>query len=133
LISSTDELKIITRLKGKDAQSFIDLLDKVIKNHHAYRLQRLNSLLFQTMDQTEPYSRLHAQCLHALRKLCGRSGTLPTVCMLSEDLERDGTEACTSGGFADVWLGKYKGRPVALKVLRIYGGDNIKAVKKVLV
>lgn len=51
--------------------------------------------------------------------------------MLSEDLEKDGTEARTSGGFADVWLGKYQGRSVALKVLRIYGGDNVKKVKKV--
>lgn len=36
-----------------------------------------------------------------------------------------------SGGFADVWLGRYEGRPVALKVLRIYGRDNLKKVKKV--
>ena len=83
------------------------------------------------MNYAEINSRLHAQCLHTLRKLCGRSGTLPTSCMLSEGLEKDGASPRLSGGFADVWLGKYKGRPVALKVLRIYGGDNIKVVRKV--
>jgi serine/threonine protein kinase len=83
------------------------------------------------MDQTESNTQLHSRCLHILRKLCGRAGTLLTGCVLSEGLEKDGKEALTSGGFADIWLGKYKGRAVALKVLRIYGGDNIKLVKKV--
>ncbi|EGO25094.1 hypothetical protein SERLADRAFT_386471, partial [Serpula lacrymans var. lacrymans S7.9] len=36
-----------------------------------------------------------------------------------------------SGGFADIWLGRYKGRSVGLKVLRVYGSDNLSKVKKV--
>ncbi|EGN99518.1 hypothetical protein SERLA73DRAFT_26193, partial [Serpula lacrymans var. lacrymans S7.3] len=35
-----------------------------------------------------------------------------------------------SGGFADIWLGRYKGRSVGLKVLRVYGSDNLSKVKK---
>jgi hypothetical protein len=83
------------------------------------------------MDNIELESGFYSRCLRTLRRLCGRSGKLPTSCVLADDLEKVGSEARTSGGFADIWLGKFKGRTVALKVLRVYGTDNIKTVKKV--
>lgn len=36
-----------------------------------------------------------------------------------------------SGGFADVWIGKHKGRQVTLKAFRSYKTDDLAKVKKV--
>jgi len=35
------------------------------------------------------------------------------------------------GGFADVWKGKYRGREVAAKVLRIYSKNDPERIRKV--
>lgn len=83
------------------------------------------------MDHTGHAKRFHVQCLHVLRKLCSRTGFLPTSCVLTEGLTRTSTESIMSGGFADIWRGKLKGKHVALKVLRIHGSRNLQKVKKV--
>ncbi|KAL0956192.1 hypothetical protein HGRIS_002350 [Hohenbuehelia grisea] len=110
IVSSQAEMKKAMKLKDEEAQSFIDLL-------------------YSVTTREDPAAKLHMQCFHALRKLCGRCGTLPSDCSISDGLEKDSDDALLSGGFADVWKGKYKGEPVALKVLRIYGRDNLQKVK----
>jgi hypothetical protein len=68
-----------------------------------------------------------------LRRLCGNSGILPTSYHLNDGIEKSGSVPHGSGGFADVWQGKFRGRRVALKVLRTYATDDINKVKKVSV
>ncbi|KAF9071877.1 kinase-like domain-containing protein [Rhodocollybia butyracea] len=40
--------------------------------------------------------------------------------LIIHDVEKEGTSAVAGGGFADIWRGKVKGRPVCLKVLRLF-------------
>ena len=81
---------------------------------------------------TEFEDLLHRNCEMTLRRLCGRASLLPKSISLSEsDIERTTTTPSCGGGFADVYEGVYLGKPVALKVLRVYGKDNIRKVQKV--
>jgi hypothetical protein len=66
-----------------------------------------------------------------MHKLCGTNGTLPTSHILTEDLKVIGDNAYKSGGFGDVWRGRFKDRSVAIKVLKTYATDDLVKVKKV--
>jgi hypothetical protein len=55
----------------------------------------------------------------ALRKLCGACCLLPDSHIILDGLEVTSPEPVAYGGFADVFQGSYKGRPVAIKTLRI--------------
>ncbi|KAL5522146.1 hypothetical protein ACEPAF_2003 [Sanghuangporus sanghuang] len=48
-----------------------------------------------------------------------KRGILPSSIFLT-GLLRDGTNFVQGGGFADVWKGEFEGKPVALKVLRLF-------------
>ena len=52
-----------------------------------------------------------------------RTGILPLGAVLDE-IEVLGNNAVTGGGFADIWKGNFKGKQVALKVLRIFGENE---------
>jgi hypothetical protein len=134
LLSSREEAQALMNLKGRQATSFLDLLDRV--TYISLELWPHLTELRKMMDFVEPTSALYSQCLRRLRRLCGAFGDLPSSCMLnSEKLERTSPEALLSGGFADIWKGTYKESDtvtnVAIKVLRIYGKDNLQIVKQV--
>lgn len=92
----------VIQLKGDDAEALVELLDKVLNIlHESDNLQR--------------------RCLDLLRKLCGKQQIVPKSFILSPDtIQRSSTHPAASGGFADIWAGSFEGRPVALKVFRIY-------------
>jgi len=50
-------------------------------------------------------------------------GILPDYLFVSGVL-RIGRNPLVGGGCADIWKGKFKGEPVALKVLRIFGDSQ---------
>lgn len=140
-LSSKDSVIAIMRLQGSDSKSIMNLLDRVM-----YKL--------------EIHGRLRSKVLHTLRKLCAEHASLPDAFILPKNwklvMEKDHPEA--SGGFADVWLGNFDipqdwqsklqadqlesnafaevwskqcdGKPVAVKAFRIYGRDNLQAVKR---
>ncbi|KAH9935724.1 kinase-like domain-containing protein [Fomitopsis serialis] len=122
VLSSRDNLQELFKMKGKDAIAVIDLLD-------------VDGIV-------EDNSRIHTRLFHTLRKMCGELGRLPTVYDLSkkglllglrlphEELTIIGNHPIASGGFADVWLGRYKDQQVAVKAFRVYGHANLEAVKK---
>jgi len=74
-------------------------------------------------------------------KLCGEFGILPSSYITTESkIQKLGGSPTASGGFSEVWRGKYKGDGfVAIKVIRIYdiytsnaqGTKGVKAIKKV--
>lgn len=66
---------------------------------------------------------------HILRKLCNSCGILPASHTLPEGVEM--LDAHMSGGFADVWIGRYKGRQVAVKTLRAFNANAVGKVQKV--
>lgn len=79
-------------------------------------------------------SDLDTQRDRLVRKICGRTGLLPSSFVLSkQDLRRTSPYPITTGGCADVYRGEYKGQKVALKSLRVNGGDDstLKRARKV--
>ena len=50
--------------------------------------------------------------------------------MLSTGLEKRGEIAVASGGFTDIWRGKYRAKQVAIKAFRIYPAQNLKGAKE---
>ena len=44
---------------------------------------------------------------------------LPSSYVIEGGIEREGSHACALGGAADVWMGRYYGKLVAIKSLRI--------------
>lgn len=67
----------------------------------------------------------------SLQRLCGREGQLPRSFILKEDLTQTSKHPITTGGFADVHFGEYKGQKVALKSLRGAVSDLAKVQKVV--
>ena len=63
-------------------------------------------------------------------KICGRESLLPNslpipICYDPMKIPQ------YAGGFADVWKGKYNGRDVAVKVLRVYQTNDFEVIRKV--
>ena len=70
--------------------------------------------MLDSLDQ-----KLRKKTLSALWKICGRQALLPGSIQIPSCYDRS-DEALCSGGYADVWMGEYEGRKVAVKVLRIF-------------
>jgi serine/threonine protein kinase len=66
----------------------------------------------------------------ALRRLAGSHGRLPDSVILTERVEAS-DKILTSGGFADVRSGRYMGRLVAVKTLRVTEQDDLLRIRKV--
>ena len=59
--------------------------------------------------------------------MCGHHEIIPST--LTVTVGYDQTEdALYRGGYADVWKGEYRGREVAVKVIRLYSRDVMKNV-----
>jgi hypothetical protein len=65
-----------------------------------------------------------------LRRLCGRIGHLPDSYLLSDKFDLSGMPRA-SGGFADVRMGVFKGKDVAVKSLRVSEVDDKAKIRKV--
>ena len=64
------------------------------------------------------------------RRLCGKIGHLPKSYLLSDKFDLSGMP-CASGGFADVRMGVFKGKDVAVKSLRTSEVDDKGRIRKV--
>ena len=78
--------------------------------------------------QLEPELRLLAFAV--LRKLCGKIGHLPESYLLSNKFYVSG-RPYASGSFADVRMGVFKGKDVAVKSLRVSVVDDKARIRKV--
>jgi hypothetical protein len=56
---------------------------------------------------------------------------LPASHLLSKGFEKVGDSPRASGGFADVWEGRYNGQMVAIKILKRNMTDDAQKVEKV--
>ena len=65
-----------------------------------------------------------------LRKLSNRTGHLPESYLLSDKFDVSG-KIIASGGFADVRMGVFKGRNVAVKTLRVSLSDDKGKIRRV--
>ena len=66
-----------------------------------------------------------------LTKMCYHHERLPRSYIITGELERIGECPVGRGGNADVWFGRYRGFPVAIKVLRMYAWTDIVDWEKV--
>ena len=74
--------------------------------------------------------RLRRKCLSALYEICGRHALLPRSLQIPLCYDRL-DDALYSGGYADVWMGEYKGCKAAVKVLRVYSTSNLDKIVNV--
>ena len=65
---------------------------------------------------------IRKSCLQTVYKICGRQALLPRSLLIPLCYDPTSDALC-HGGFADVWKGKYQGRDIAAKVLRVYQKD----------
>ena len=54
-----------------------------------------------------------------IRKIAKATGAFPDTFIL-KNVKKETEHAVSGGGFADIYMGKYEGKEVALKVLRVY-------------
>jgi len=67
-----------------------------------------------------------------LRKLAGRHGLLPSRMRIAGNIEVS-DELLASSGSVDLKTGTYRGRPVAVKTLRVTARDDFVKISKVRV
>ena len=67
--------------------------------------------------------RERARLLNSLSKMCGVLRSLPKS-VITPCLENVPALATSGGGFADVYRGECRGRPVAIKVVRLYANND---------
>ena len=70
------------------------------------------------------------KCLNALCKICGRCALVPSPFQIPLCFDRS-EQALHSGGYADAWMGKHRGRKVAVKVLRLYVTSDFNKITSV--
>ena len=54
-----------------------------------------------------------------LKRMCRAHARLPSSYVIEYGIELEGSRPCALGGAADVWKGRYDGKLVAIKSLRI--------------
>ena len=128
---SKDERASIILLSEEDARLFIEIIDKV-------RFPRMFSGVGSVISPLGKKAFREAQldkdlriiAFGILRKLCGRIGHLPESYLLSDKFDVSGLPRA-SGGFADVRVGVFKGKTVAVKSLRVSEMDDKMKIRKV--
>jgi len=77
--------------------------------------------------------RTRTRCFRGLVKICGEYGILPNSYVIPESkVQKLGDSTTSCGGFSDIWLGAYEEDiPVAIEVVRNYGSDDIRKIRKV--
>jgi len=75
-------------------------------------------------------TQLRTLALSVLRRLCSRIGHLPISYLLSDKYHVSESPRA-SGGFADVRMGVFKGKDVAVKSLRVSEMDDKVKIRKV--
>ena len=73
---------------------------------------------------------LRQLAFYVLSELCGRIGCVPESYLLSDKFDLS-VLPHASGGVADVRMGVFKGRDVAVKTLRVSAADDKTKMRKV--
>ena len=130
-LSSKDEGANILTLSEGDARLSIEIIDKASFSRTTFGFY---SSIFSPNTKTlraavlEP--ELRQLAFDALRELCGRIGHLPKSYLLSDRFGPPELSHAFSG-FADVRMGWFKDKNVAVKTLRVSTADDKAWVRKV--
>lgn len=101
---------------------FSDVIWRLFNGFHRWIMKAFRAARLDT--------ELRQLAFTVLRRLCGRIGHLPDSYLLSANFDLSGMP-CASGGFADVRMGVFKGKDVAVKSLRVVDGDDKARIRKV--
>jgi len=119
----------MSSLECKDAELCIEILDNVGRNSHLPPLRHLR--LFHQGIAEHKLKTVEKQAFFVtLRRLAGIHGRLPDSMMITGKIEVE-DEIAASGGFADVRIGRYMGRLVAVKNMRLSEQDDTLMIRKV--
>ena len=130
-LSSKDERTNILALSEEDAKLFIEIIDKVYLPRTYFDVCSLIfSLIVKAFRAARLEPELRAVAFGVLRKLCGRIGYLPESYLLSHKFDLSGSPRA-SGGFADIRMGVFKGKDVAIKTLRVLELEDKARIRKV--
>jgi len=142
MFTSRDEVWMIRDLRGDDAQAFADVMQEVrsvplfttcdlITPHPLWVYSfRTSTSVRQAMDLPDLSPRLRSQCLRSLWQVCACNALLPRSLQIPFCYNRL-DDPLYSGGYADVWKGEYQGRPVAVKVPRLYSTSDFSKITSV--
>jgi hypothetical protein len=132
ILSSKEGRAFVLGLKPIDGVLCIELLDHVRSNPPS-TTQDTNSLFqIQALADHNLRSSEKQVFLGSLRKLAGAHGRLPDSMVITDKVEFLNSGQChTSGGFADIKQGRYKGCTVAVKNMRVSELDDFDKIRKV--
>lgn len=130
LLSGTEPLQ---GLKPKERRSFhpVDKVDQVCRQPRRPILLSKSSVISTKVYPTTIHDSQNAKLVTALPGSVRSATELPTSIVLSTGFEKLGEIAVATGGFTDIWRGKYGGRQVAIKAFRIYPPQKLKEAKEV--
>lgn len=134
LLLPDSQFKSLVNVRGADAQNIANLLFEVcpLIHHQASASFKLIARPPAQASQSSHERRTRRRIERALRKLCGRAGTLPTAFYLSKEaLIRTSSSPVACGGFADVYEGTFMDKRVAMKVLRVFRGEKVTKTREV--
>jgi hypothetical protein len=124
--------KELLRARGEEARQILNVLDQVFPSAQRHLWDKF-SFTSQILIKPGLHNKQRAIFLVTLKKLCGACCLLPDSHEISDGLEIISASPVAGGGFADVYQGTYKGRPVAIKTLRttVIEKDGLARIKKV--
>ena len=131
-----NETGLTDYLPGDAAQTFIDVIHQVRTHIPSLPGPGLTmfgpslSLTNQALDLPGLPPRLRRRGLNALCHICDGQALLPRslqipLCYNRLEVPR------YRGGYADVWMGDYRGRRVAAKVLRVHSMSDFDKIRRV--
>ena len=98
--------------------------------YHDYQ-PNLPFVLLQYLASHLVDQKIFSRCMRTLQRMCSSNNVLPKALVLTNGLSAKSSPE-TSGGFADIYQGYYQEELVALKSIRVFGKDDLKALYKVL-
>ena len=140
IVDDGDEPSLVSYPRGEAAQSFVDMVHGVClcipslpeRMLIAFAHFGFNLLLEtnQALGTPRIPPGLRRKYLSALCRTCGCLALLPRPLQILAHYYRWSTPLYNCG-CADVWKGEYKGRPVAVKVMRVYLTSDLDKIRRV--
>ena len=132
ILSSEDGRSFISNLEPPEAELCIEILDHVSSNPSSTPRWSLTNPIIQGLAEHRLHASEKSVFFGTLWELAGKHARLPGSMVITEEIDFSASnQHHTSGGFADIKPGKYKGCTVAVKTLRVAMADNFDKIRKV--
>ena len=127
-LASQEDVNTVMSLRGEDALTIVDILDKVSR---LIRIRATHSIIpLKALEAPNMSPDLRRRVVRILQRVCCSQTILPRSCTLF-DISKEGDMAFSSGGFAEVWKGRHNGKPVRVKAFCADTPEDLPRVKQV--